>query len=532
MIRLYDTTLRDGEQREGVSLTVEDKLSIARRLDTLGVSYIEGGFPVSNPKDAAFFVRAGELNLKQAQLVAFGLSCKKGTAAAEDAGLNILAACSAPIITLLGKAWDIQVEQVLATNRDENLRMIEDSVRFLVDKRKEVFLDAEHFFDGYRSDAAYALAVLEAGIRGGATAVVLCETNGGALPNEVFDITLAVSAALRDNGHGDVEIGIHTHDDSGCAVANSLEAVRAGATQVQGTVNGYGERVGNANLLTVLADLELKMGYEVVGGERLKLLTSTSQFVAETLNITPDPHQPYVGQSAFAHKGGLHVSAHDRLLHAYEHVDPVAVGNFAHIVVSELAGKVSLRTKASEFGITLPEQPEAIDRLLDNLKQREAKGYSYEVADASLALLLRAQLGEPITCFKLESFRVIADKREDGKLMTEATIKIHVGDERFVATGEGNGPVNALDVALRLAIRRFYPQIDELHLTDYKVRVIDESTGTSAITRVLIETSDGFETWGTVGVSENIIEASWNALVDAISYGLLRWNRDVSQVNT
>ncbi len=528
MIRLYDTTLRDGEQREGVSLTVEDKLNIARRLDALGVAYIEGGFPVSNPKDAAFFARSAELKLKHAQLVAFGLACKKGAVAAKDTGLNTLASCSAPIIALLGKAWDIQVEQVLLTDRDENLRMVEESVRFLVSKGKQVFLDAEHFFDGYLSDAAYALAVLEAAIAGGAAAVVLCETNGGALPSDVFDITLAVAQTLRERGHGDVEIGIHTHDDSGCAVANSLEAVRAGATQVQGTINGYGERVGNANLLTVLANLELKMGYEVVGRDRLRLLTSTSQFVAETLNITPDPHQPYVGQSAFAHKGGLHVSAHDRLLHAYEHVDPVSVGNFAHIVVSELAGKVSLRTKASEFGITLPTQPHALDSLLDMLKQREAKGYSYEVADASLALLLRAQLGEPVKCFNLESFRVIADKREDGKVMTEATIKIHVGDERFVATGEGNGPVNALDVALRLAIRRFYPQIDELHLTDYKVRVIDESTGTSAVTRVLIETSDGHETWGTVGVSENIIEASWDALVDAVTYGLLRWNKDES----
>ena len=525
MIRLYDTTLRDGEQREGVSLTVEDKLSVAARLDALGVAYIEGGFPVSNPKDAAFFARSAELKLAQAQLVAFGMSCRKGVAAADDEGLAILANCQAPVITLLGKSWDTQVELVLSTTKAEHLRMIEDSVRFLTEKGKEVFLDAEHFFDGYSANADYALATLRAAIIGGATAVVLCETNGGVLPHQVYQVTTAVKQTLAEWGFEHIVIGIHAHDDSGCAVANTLEAVRAGVTQVQGTINGYGERVGNANLLTVLANLELKMGYQIVGPERLQLLTPTAQFVAELLNITPDPHQPYVGQSAFAHKGGLHVSAHDRMQHAYEHVDPVAVGNFAHIVVSELAGKVSLRTKAAELGVALPAEGTTTARLLKTIKEREARGYSYEVADASLALLLRARLGEPVIYFRLESFRVIAEKREDGRVMTEATIKIHVNDERFVATGEGNGPVNALDIALRLAIGRFYPQIDELELADYKVRVIDESIGTSAVTRVLIETTDGQETWGTVGVSENIIEASWDALVDAITYGLLKSNQ-------
>jgi 2-isopropylmalate synthase len=522
MIRLYDTTLRDGEQREGVSLTVEDKLRIAAKLDALGVAYIEGGFPVSNPKDAAFFERSDELKLQQAQLVAFGMTRKKNMAAADDEALATLATCKAPIITLVGKAWGDQVESVLETSKAENLCMVEDSVRFLTEQGKQVFFDAEHFFDGYLSDASYALAVLRAAIAGGAAAVVLCETNGGALPHQVHQITAAVKQALADWGSDQIALGIHAHDDSGCAVANSLEAVRAGATQVQATVNGYGERVGNANLLTVLADLELKLGLEVVGSERLSLLTPTAHFVAETFNITPDPHQPFVGQSAFAHKGGLHVSARNRTPHAYEHVDPVAVGNFAHVVVSDLAGKASLRNKARELGIELPAEGNTTARLLKTLKEREAGGYSYEVADASLALLLRARLGDPVSYFRLESFRVIAEKREDGQVMTEATIKIHVNGERFIATGEGNGPVNALDIALRLAIRRFYPQIDDLTLSDYKVRVIDESTGTAAVTRVLIETTDGRETWGTVGVSENIIEASWDALVDAISYGLLR----------
>jgi len=522
MITLYDTTLRDGAQREGVSLTVEDKLRIAARLDELGVAYIEGGFPASNPRDIAFFSQAAGLVLKTARIAAFGMTAKKGVAACEDEGLCALAACSAPTVTVVGKAWDRQVEMALEATRDENLRMVHGSVAFLVAAGKEVFFDAEHYFDGYKGNSAYALEVVCAAAAAGAAAVVLCETNGGALPHEVYEITAATRQALAAASAGPVVLGIHAHDDSGCAVANTLEAVRAGATQVQGTVNGYGERVGNANLLTVLANLELKMGIEAVGSERLQLLTSTAQFVAETFNIAPDSHQPYVGQSAFAHKGGLHVSAIRRFPAAYEHADPTQVGNFAHIVVSELSGRASLQAKAAQLGITLPSDGTAAQALLDVVKEREAQGYSYEVADGSLALLLRARLGEPAACFKLEAFRVIAEKREDGRVMTEATIKIHVNGERFVATGEGNGPVNALDRALRMAIRRFYPQVDGLELRDYKVRVLDESIGTGAVTRVLIETGDGENAWGTVGVSENIIEASWDALVDSITYGLLR----------
>jgi 2-isopropylmalate synthase len=521
MITLYDTTLRDGEQREGVSLTVEDKLRIAARLDTLGIAYIEGGFPASNPTDSAFYQQAHSLTLKNASISALGMTVRKGTRPEVDEGMRALVTCPAPIITLVGKAWELQAIEVLGASGDENLRMIDLSVRHLVKAGKRVFFDAEHFFDGYKSDPGYALATLLVAGEAGADVLVLCDTNGGSLPHEVYEITTTTIEALRVGGIN-AAVGIHAHDDSGCAVANSLEAVRAGVTQVQGTVNGFGERVGNANLFTVLANLQFKMGYEVVNPQQLEMLTSVAHFVAEIFNTALDAHLPYVGQSAFAHKGGIHASAALRQQRSYEHVDPTAVGNFSHIVMSELAGKASLSAKARELDVVLPDEDEQIQSLLDTIKLRESQGYSYEVADASLALLLRAKVGGVVTCFSLESFRVIAEKREDGRVMSEATIKLMVGDERHVATGEGNGPVNALDAALRLAIERFYPQVARLELTDYKVRVLDEGTGTSAVTRVLIETSDGHSSWGTIGVSDNIIEASWDALVDAITYGLLK----------
>ncbi|MDR2587754.1 MAG: citramalate synthase [Coriobacteriales bacterium] len=520
MVTLYDTTLRDGEQREGVSLTVEDKLRIAARLDALGVAYIEGGFPASNPTDSAFYEQARSLKLKQATISAFGTTARKGTLPSDDRALRALAACPASVVTLVGKAWELQVTEVLGVSADENLRMIHQSVRYLVDAGKRVFFDAEHFFDGYKHDAGYALAVLLVAAEAGAETLVLCDTNGGALPHEVFEMTAMTIEALVRGDVGAV-VGIHAHNDGGCAVANSLEAVRAGATQVQGTINGFGERVGNADLLAVLANLQLKMGYRIVSDKQLALLTSTAHFVAEIFNIIPDPHLPYVGSSAFAHKGGIHASAALRYRHAYEHIDPALVGNFSRVVMSELAGKASLLVKAGELGVALPSDDRRLQSLLDTIKQREARGYSYEVADASLSLLLRAEQGKALSCFTLESFRVIAEKREDGRVMSEATIKLMVGGERYVATGEGNGPVNALDAALRLAIGRFYPQVETLELTDYKVRVLDESVGTGAVTRVLIETSDGATSWGTIGVSDNVIEASWDALVDAITYGLL-----------
>jgi len=515
VISTYDTTLRDGEQREGVALTVEDKLRIARRLDAAGITYIEGGFPGSNPKDDEFFARVGELGLTHSRIVAFGTVCRKGVAPAEDAGLQALIASGAPVVTVVGKAWDRQVTQAIRTQLDENLRMVGDSIRYLKSAGvPEVFLDAEHFFDGLVNNRSYTLSVVRTALAAGADAIVLCDTNGGTLPHRIYEMVREV----RDTFPQAV-LAIHAHDDCGCGVACSLEAVRAGAVQVQGTVNGYGERVGNADLTAIIPDLQLKMGLPVIAPAQLARLTSTANAIAEILNVPLDAHHPYVGTSAFAHKGGLHASAIARFPQAYEHVDPALVGNLSHVVVSELAGRASLAAKARELGVEMDDG--TATRALGDIKALENEGYSFEVADASLSLLLREEKGEPVRHFALESFRVIADKREDGRVMTEATIKIHVGAERFIATGEGNGPVNALDNALRMAITRFYPEIEAIELTDYKVRVLDESLGTDAVTRVLIESSDGHGSWGTVGVSENVIEASWNALVDAIEYGLL-----------
>ena len=520
----YDSTLRDGEQSEGITLSLEDKLRIVERLDAFGVDAIEGGFPASNPKDIAFFERVQELPLKHARIAAFGSTCKKGVAAADDQGLADLLASGAPIVTIVGKTWDAQVTRALLTTLDENLRMIRDSVAHLKQQGREVVFDAEHFFDGYKANPAYALACVRAASEAGADSIDLCETNGGALPHEVGEIVAAVACELPGQ-----RIGIHCHNDSGCAVANTLAAVRAGATQVQGTVNGFGERVGNCDLLTTIADLELKMGCTTVGSDKLRQLTSVSQFVAETCNMAVPAHHPYTGASAFAHKGGLHASAIARFPEAYEHARPESVGNATRMLVSELAGKASLVAKAASLGVDLAEHPEQAQAILDDIKAREAQGYSYEVADGSLAVLLQWHLGTYRPHFTLESFRVIVDDHEDTgarakDAMSEATIKIHVGDERFVATGEGTGPVDALDNALRLAITQFFPEVAGMGLVDYKVRILDENVGTGAITRVVITTRDADGTWGTIGVSENIIEASWNALVDSIEYGLMRCN--------
>lgn len=518
----YDCTLRDGEQGEGISLSLEDKLRIVVRLDALGVDYVEGGFPASNPKDIEFFRRVRELPLSHVRVAAFGSTCRKGVAACDDAGLADLLGSGAPTVTIVGKTWDAQVTRALQTSLDENLRMISDSVTFLKQQGREVVFDAEHFFDGYKANSEYALECVRAASKAGADSIDLCETNGGALPHEVSAAVSAVMQALPGQ-----KVGIHCHDDSGCAVANSLAAVHAGATQVQGTVNGIGERVGNADLLTVIANLELKMSYDAIGRDNLKQLTEVAKFVAETCNISVPAHHPYTGSAAFAHKGGLHASAIARFPEAYEHTRPEYVGNSTRMLVSELAGKASLVAKAKSLGVDLANYPDTTQKILDEVKQREAQGYSYEVADGSLGILLLRHLGSYKPHFTLESFRVIVDDREDtGALakdaMSEATIKIHVGDKRFVATGEGAGPVEALDVALRMAIGEFFPQVDGMELVDFKVRILDENVGTGAITRVLITTSDGTASWGTVGVSENIIEASWNALVDSIEYGLHR----------
>ena len=524
----YDSTLRDGEQAQGVALSLEDKLNIVRRLDEFGIDIIEGGFPASNPKDIAFFEGLRNNPLGHARIAAFGSTCKKGVAAQDDPGLADLVASGAPIATIVGKTWDEQVLRALQTTLDENLRMISDSVAFLKGHGLEVIFDAEHFFDGYRANPDYALDCLKAAARAGADSLDLCETNGGALPFEVEEAVAAVVEALS-GPQDSPRIGIHCHNDSGCAVANTLAAVRAGARQVQGTVNGYGERVGNANLLTVIADLELKMGYTCVGPENLRQMTGVAAYVAEVCNFAVWKHTPYVGAAAFAHKGGLHASAIARFPSAYEHVDPSAVGNDAHMIVSELAGKASIVAKARALGFDLSDDPQSVQAILEEVKRQEAAGHSYEVADGSLALLIARMLGKYEPFFTLESFRVIVDDREDtGALakdaQSEATIKVHVGDDRFVATGEGVGPVGALSKALKMSLSTSYPEVQDMHLVDFKVRLLDESTGTDAITRVAITTRDEYGTWGTVGVSENIIEASWNALVESIEYGLVRRN--------
>ncbi|MBR0406216.1 MAG: citramalate synthase [Eggerthellaceae bacterium] len=525
----YDTTLRDGEQAEGVTLSLEDKLRIARRLDEFGVDVIEGGFPASNPKDIAFFRELREHPLSHARVAAFGTTCKKDVDASRDIGLNDLLNSGAPVVAIVGKAWDAQVERALQTTLAENVRMIADSVAYLKQHGREVIFDAEHFFDGLKNNSTYALECIMAAARAGADSIDLCDTNGGALPFDVEEGVLAVARALDEARDLPTRprIGIHCHNDSGCAVANTLAAVRAGATQVQGTVNGYGERVGNADLLTVIADLELKMGRLCVGFGKLKQLSSVAAYVAEVCNFSVWQHAPYVGSSAFAHKGGLHASAIARFPEAYDHVRPEAVGNSNRMVVSELAGKATIVAKASLMGYDLEKHPDMIQLILDQVKERESQGYSYELADGSLALLIARALDLYEPYFTLESFRVIVDDREDtGALakdaQSEATIKINVGNRRFVATGEGTGPIGALDNALHMALGEFYPQVYDMELIDFKVRLLDESTGTDAITRVSITSRDENGAWGTVGVSENIIEASWNALVESLEYGLMR----------
>ena len=514
-VDIYDTTLRDGSQQEGLSLTVDDKLRVAEQLDHLGVQFIEGGWPGANPKDEEFFRRAaaGELHLHTATLVAFGSTRKAGGEASSDPVLRHLLDAQTPAVCLVAKAAERHVTETLRTSLTEAIDMVADSVAYLVEQGRRVFLDAEHFFDGYRVNPGFSLDILRAAQRAGAEVLVLCDTNGGCLPFEAERIVGQVRDAV------DVALGCHFHNDSGCGVANSLVAVRQGVTQVQGCINGYGERTGNADLCSAVPNLTLKMGVQTIERERLERLTPVAHHIAELVNIAPDPHQPYVGGSAFAHKAGLHTSAIARARDAYEHVPPDTVGNGSRFVVSEMSGRSTVQLKASELGLDL-DGPVLAD-VLDNLKTLEHRGYHFEVADGSLELLMRAATGWKQTFFRLESFRVITEQREDGAFVTEATIKVHAGDERVLATAEGNGPVNALDAALRKAIGSKFPDLAHLHLTDYKVRVLDTAKGTGAVTRVLIDTTDGERSWSTIGVSENIIEASWEALADSIVFGLL-----------
>ncbi|TCJ20670.1 citramalate synthase [Rubrobacter taiwanensis] len=510
-VKLFDTTLRDGTQREGVTLTIEDKARIARRLDTLGVHYIEAGFPASNPKDLEFFRSFEQPELGHAKLVAFSRSRRRGVAAADDPAVSLLTELSAPVACIVAKSWDFHVERVLRVSPEENLKSVRDTVAYLVEAGKEVIFDAEHYFDGFRANPEYALAVLRAAAGAGATTLVLCDTNGGTLPTELKAV---VSRTVQE--FPGVEIGIHTHNDAGCGVANALAAVEAGATHVQGTANGIGERCGNCDLITTIANLQLKMGLRVVSDEQLARLTETANYISELVNITPDAHRPYVGRSAFAHKGGLHVDGITQDPRTYEHVPPEAVGNARRMPVGELSGKNTVRRKAEELGL----DPGDVTAVLRAIKQKEHEGYHYEAADASLALLIARTTGEARRLFTLESFRIISEKRADGETTVEATIKLVVDGKRVISTAEGNGPVNALDAALRRAIEPHYPELRNIHLSNYKVRILDEHRATAATTRVLIDSTDGKKTWGAVGVSENIIEASWQALVDSLEYGV------------
>jgi 2-isopropylmalate synthase len=514
-VEVYDTTLRDGSQREGLSITVDDKLRIAEQLDHLGVHYIEGGWPGANPKDEEFFQRApSELSLSTATLVAFGSSRRAGGRADEDETLGSLVKANTSTVCIVVKSWDYHVTEALRTSLDEGVSMVRDSVEFLRAAGLRVFVDAEHFFDGYKRNPAFSMSVLDAAASAGADALVLCDTNGGALPHEVEHIMGQVVAELAGVG-----VGVHFHDDGGVAVANTLTGVRMGATQVQGCINGYGERTGNANLCTIIPDLSLKMGVRTIPADRLERLTAVSHHVAELVNITLDPQAPFVGPSAFAHKAGLHTSAIARARDAYEHIDPNLVGNGTRFVVSELSGKSTLQFKAEELGLSL--DGSALGDVLDRLKDLEHQGYHFEAADGSLELLMRGATGWEQGYFRLESFRVLSEHQVSGEYLTEATIKVWVGDERIVATGEGNGPVNSLDAALRKAIGPRFPALSHLHLTDYRVRVLDTSKGTGAVTRVLLDSTDGERSWSTIGVSENIIQASWQALADSIVFGLL-----------
>ncbi len=511
-VKLYDTTLRDGMQGSGMSLSAREKLRVIRALDALGVQFIEAGFPSSNPKEAELFELLASEDLETAVVCAFGMTRRRGIEAASDEALGVLVESAVPAVTLVGKSWGLHLEKVTRVSREENLAMISESVAFCREHGKRVIYDAEHFFDGHSDDPGYALECLRAAIAGGAENVTLCDTNGGNLPDVIGATTRSVVEQLE----GAVEIGIHTHNDAECGVANSLAAVSGGAMMVQGTINGYGERCGNANLVSILAALQLKMGIEVVSPEQLASLTEVAHFVDELLNESPDPDQPYVGRNAFAHKGGMHVAGVSADPRTFEHIDPATVGNDREVLVSEVSGKGTILSRATEIGIEVDD--EGARRALARLKEREHAGYHYEAADASFELLLRRESGDYTPLFRLESFRVITDKREDGKVGTEATIKVWVEGERYVKVAEGNGPVNALDRALRAAITDRHPHLSEIELTNYKVRILDSDHGTGAVTRVLLDSSDGEREWGTIGVSENIIEASWEALVESLEY--------------
>jgi 2-isopropylmalate synthase len=515
LIRIYDTTLRDGTQGEGVSFSMEDKVRLASRLDAFGIHYIEGGWPGSNPKDLRFFRRMQDVTLKHAKLSAFSMTRRAGGATETDPNMLAIIESGAPVATIVGKAWDFHVTGALETTLRENVAMIRDSIAWLRPKMDEVLFDAEHFFDGFRANPEYALATLRAAAEAGAHWLVLCDTNGGTLPADLVAILREVKRHVR------TPLGIHVHNDAECAVANSLAAVAEGVDQVQGTINGYGERCGNANLVSIIPTLVLKMGLECIPAPHLRELRDLSRVVSELANRTPWASQPYVGDSAFAHKGGMHVSAVQKHPHTYEHIDPEAVGNHRRVLVSELAGKSNILWKAREYGIDLDRDTPDSRRILDRLKALEDEGFQFEGAEASFELLMERALGRLRPCFELDAYRVIVEEQSAGdEPVAEATVRVRVKGILEHTAAAGNGPVNALDHALRKALEEFYPNLKELRLLDYKVRILDESKGTAAKTRVLITSGDGVETWGTVGVADNIIEASWQALVDSVQYKL------------
>jgi 2-isopropylmalate synthase len=524
-VQIYDTTLRDGAQREGISFSVVDKLHIVQKLDELGVHYIEGGWPGSNPKDAEFFSEVNKLKLVNARMVAFGSTRKARTKAETDSNLIALINSGMPIIALVAKSSILQVKQVLETTPEENLNMISDSIAFLRSKGLTVFLDAEHFFDGFKADRDYSLLCLKTAVDAGATSLILCDTNGGALPEEISE---GVKAACQVSN---VQVAIHAHNDSGLAIANSLAAVNAGATQIQGTINGYGERCGNANLSVIIPTLKIKLGIDCVSDEQLVKISDVSHYISEVANLPPDAFMPYVGTSAFSHKGGFHVSGMSKWKQSYQHVDPVKVGNQFRVTVSELSGKQNIIIKAKELGLELSPNDKEVQKLLDQIKNLESLGFQYDQAEASFELLIRRTRADYQPPFKLVDFMLIVEKRRrppsqtknsDDEILSEAMVKVSVDGEVMHTVAEGNGPVNALDTALRKALRQFYPAIAQIKLVDYKVRILEESTGTGSQVRVLIESTDGEHEWHTVGSSTNIIEASWLALADSLEYWLIK----------
>ncbi len=512
-IQIYDTTLRDGTQSEGFTLSSNDKIRIAQKLDDIGVAFIEGGWPGSNPKDVEFFERARDMQWKNALITAFGSTCRVKGGPEDDANIKALLDSNTPVCTIFGKTWTLHVKEVLLTTNDDNLRIIEQSVAYLKANGKRVIYDAEHFFDGYKADSSYALETLKAAVRGGAETVVLCDTNGGTLPWEVEQIIRALKPAL------DHPFGIHTHNDGECAVVNSLMAVREGAIQVQGTINGVGERCGNANLCSIISDLELKMGYQCLPAGKLEHLYDLSHFVVEVANITPDEHLPFVGKSAFAHKGGVHVAAMRRSPQSYQHIEPEKIGNKMRVVVSDLSGRGNLLSKAEEHGVEV--EGEEVVGVLNDIKELESRGFSFEAAEASVTMMLKRQEYGYKAPFELIDFSVNVEHRQGRGIFAEATVKVKVKGELFHTAADGNGPVNAMDNALRKALVSYYPQVAKFHLSDYKVRILDSDHGTEAITRVLIDTRNDTSRWSTVGASTNIIEASWRALADSMEYGLM-----------